>query len=89
MSRRGISIAQAKNNLPALIHEAERRPITIERRGEPVAVLLSIDRYKDLVRPKQSLREAIERFRREHVKDLDVDDFLDSIQRKTRGREPW
>ena len=89
MSWRAVSIADAKNNLPALIHEAERRPITIERRGKPVAVLMSVDRYEQLTRPKRSLREAIERFRSTHEGDDDVDGFLQSIERKTKGRAPW
>jgi hypothetical protein len=31
--RRKVSIAEAKNNLPALVHEAEDHPVMIERRA--------------------------------------------------------
>lgn len=42
-----ISIADAKNQLPALIHQAEAgEKITISRRGKPVAVMLSIEQYE-------------------------------------------
>jgi prevent-host-death family protein len=36
-----VSIAEAKNRLPALVHKAARHPIEITRRGKPVAVLVS------------------------------------------------
>jgi prevent-host-death family protein len=43
MSKR-YSIAEARNHLPAIVHDAERgKPIHLTRRGKPVAVLLSID----------------------------------------------
>lgn len=44
-----ISIADAKNRLPALIHQAEAgETVTISRRGKPVAVVLSVDEYARL-----------------------------------------
>lgn len=43
------SIAEAKNQLTRLIHEAESgKPVHITRRGKPVAVLLSEDEYARL-----------------------------------------
>lgn len=42
-----ISIADAKNQLPALIHQAEAgEPVTITRRGKPVAVVVSFEEYE-------------------------------------------
>lgn len=44
-----ISIAEAKNKLPSIIHYVEKGPnIQLTRRGKPVAVLLSIREYKRL-----------------------------------------
>ena len=44
-----ISIADAKNQLPALIHQAEAgKPVTITRRGKPVAVVVSVQEYEHL-----------------------------------------
>ncbi len=44
-----ISIAEARNQLPALIHQAETgQPVTISRRGKPVAVVLSVAEYERL-----------------------------------------
>ena len=43
------SIADAKNQLTRLIHQAERgEPVHLTRRGKPVAVLLSEDEYARL-----------------------------------------
>jgi prevent-host-death family protein len=44
-----VSIAEAKNTLTHLIHEAERgEAIHITRHGKPVAVLLSEEAYEQL-----------------------------------------
>lgn len=41
-----ISIADAKNHLPALVHQAEAgHAVTISRRGKAVAVMVSVDEY--------------------------------------------
>ena len=82
MSRR-VSIAEAKNNLPALVHEAERRPIDITRRGERVAVLMSADEFDRLTKTKGSLWRAIEQFRDTH--DLEALDLADPFK-ATRDR---
>jgi antitoxin (DNA-binding transcriptional repressor) of toxin-antitoxin stability system len=36
-----VSVAEAKNTLPALIHEADEGPIEIRRRDKPVAVIVA------------------------------------------------
>lgn len=46
---RAFSIAQARHNLAALVHDLERQPfIQLTRRGKPVAVLLSLGEYQRL-----------------------------------------
>ncbi len=48
-----LSIAEARNQLTALIHQAETGlPITICRRGKPVAVVLSVAEYDRLTQAK-------------------------------------
>lgn len=49
-----FSISEAKNNLPALVHDIEHgQAVQLTRHGKPVAVLISISQYKRLVsRPK-------------------------------------
>ena len=46
-----ISIAEAKNQLPALVHRAEAgEAVTITRRGKPVAVMVSAELYERAIR---------------------------------------
>jgi prevent-host-death family protein len=48
------SIADAKDHLPEAVRAAETgEPVTLTRRGRPVAVILSLARYRELqaVRP--------------------------------------
>jgi prevent-host-death family protein len=48
MSR--YSVAEAKNQLPQLLREVEKgKPVEITKHGEPVAVVLSVGDYKQLV----------------------------------------
>jgi prevent-host-death family protein len=59
-----FSVADARNQLAALVHGVERgHPVEITRRGEPVAVLLSIVDYRRLASPSPDLLGALQRFR--------------------------
>ena len=50
------SIAEAKNNLSGLVHEAEKgHPVRLTRRGKPVAVLMSTEHYDRLRAKKKSI----------------------------------
>ena len=58
------SIAEAKNHLPAVIHEAEEgEPIEITRHGKPVAVVLSMSEYRRLQGARPDLWTAYEAWR--------------------------
>jgi prevent-host-death family protein len=48
MAMKHVSVAEAKNRLPALIREAESGPIEIRRNDEPAAVLISVETYRRL-----------------------------------------
>ena len=72
MSRR-CSVADAKNHLPALIHDVESgQAIEITRRGEPVAVLLSFAEYQRSRVGRPDFWSALQHFRESH--DLDQPD---------------
>ena len=43
-----VSVAEAKNRLPALLREAESEPIEIRRNDQPAAMLISVDTYRRL-----------------------------------------
>lgn len=60
-----ISIAEAKNRLPTIVHGVEKGPsVELTRRGKPVAVLLSIREYERLSRKYTGFWNAVSEFRR-------------------------
>lgn len=61
MKTKRVSVAEAKDRLPALIHEAEEShaPVEITRRGKVVAVLVSSAEYERRRKPKRSVVDEI------------------------------
>ena len=83
------SIADAKNRLPRLVHEAEEgEAVHLTRRGRPVAVVMSVATYERLVR-RGSFHQALADFRaRLHLDSLDIDpDELAAARDPSPGRE--
>ncbi len=84
------SIAEARHNLAALVHELERKArIELTRRGEPVAVLLSIREYHRLTAEKRGFWQAYESFRRAvDLPRLQIEpDVFDGVRDRSAGRE--
>lgn len=86
---RTCSIAEARNDLSGVVREAEAgHPVTLARRGRPVAVVISADEFSRMERRRPSIAEAIDEFRRKHGADLDELDWLPARDRST-GRVDW
>ena len=88
MAMKRVSVAEAKNTLPALLHEAELEPVEIVRRGKPVAVILSRADY-DLLRGKNGgMWAALQRFRATHdLEHLDAASAFEGLRDpKDHGR---
>lgn len=68
MKHDDYSVAQARDHLAKLVHEAERgRPIRITRRGKPAAVLISEAEFRRVSgRASKGLGDAILAWRAEH-----------------------
>jgi prevent-host-death family protein len=83
-----VSVAEAKNTLPALLHEAEAQPVEIVRRGKPVAVILSRANYDRLRGRGEGVWAALERFRTTHdLVELDAASAFDGVRdAKPEGR---
>jgi antitoxin Phd len=65
---RQYSIAEARNNLPGIVHAVEKgQPVELTRRGKPVAVLVSIEEYRRM-RPteRRGIGAAMDEWRRKH-----------------------
>lgn len=78
------SIAEAKNHLPAVVHEAEAgHDVEITRHGRPVAVLLSIAEHSRLRGRRPDLWAAYQAWRAggSALSDEDVEALAD----ETRG----
>jgi prevent-host-death family protein len=88
MAMKRVSVAEAKNALPALLHEAESAPIEILRRGKPVAVILSRASYDRLRGKSEGVWAALERFRATHeLEQLDAASAFEDVRdRSTEGR---
>ncbi|MEO8096774.1 MAG: type II toxin-antitoxin system Phd/YefM family antitoxin [Acidobacteriota bacterium] len=57
------SIAEARAQLPSIIDQAESGvPVALTRRGEPVAVLISIHEFERLGGHQKSFRQAYQQF---------------------------
>ena len=63
-------LQEAKAMFSEVIKAASVKPQTITIHGKETAVLMSIDRYKKLVRPKQTLYEFIQN---SPLRDIDLE----------------
>jgi prevent-host-death family protein len=88
MAMKRVSVAEAKDTLPALLHEAERSPVEIVRRGKSVAVILSRASYDRLRGEGEGVWTALQRFRETHdLVELDAAGALKTVRgRSTTGR---
>jgi prevent-host-death family protein len=87
-----VSIAEAKNTLARLSHEAENgAAIQINRRGKTVAVLISEYEYEKLKtgKSKKDFWQAIQQMRPDpNFQPVNLgDDEIDSWHSKSTGRE--
>lgn len=86
------SIAFAKNNLPALVHDAEAgKCIELTRRGKPVAVLVSLAEYDRLRARKVDLAAALAAWRAELAEsgsDALTNDVVEAVFSNTRDQTP-
>lgn len=88
-ARKRYSIAEARQNLAAIVHGVERRgPVEVTRRGQPVAVLVGIDEYARFARSAPGFWPAYQAWRQQSaLTDADVADFLKRLERdRSRGR---
>ncbi|MFL5333084.1 MAG: type II toxin-antitoxin system prevent-host-death family antitoxin [Geminicoccaceae bacterium] len=56
---RAMSAKDAKNHFGELLLEAQKAPVTIEKNGRPVAVLLSFEEYEAAERMKLDVVRAM------------------------------
>ncbi len=84
------SIAEARHNLAAIVHELELMPhIELTRRGESVAILLSIQEFRRLSANETRFWDAYVAFRDTlNLPELQLDpDIFDGVRDRSSGRE--
>lgn len=64
------SLSDAKARLSELVDDAERSPQVIAKHGQPAAVVVGIDRYKQMTGTQESLWDF---FRRSPLVGLDIE----------------
>ena len=85
------SIADARANLPTLIDEAEAgAAIELTRRGEVVAVMISVSEYELLRSQRLGFHEAYQQFLKKHSPEdigVDVTTFAKQVRDRSPGRK--
>jgi len=91
MTRRRYSIADARNNLPELVRQAESgKAVELTRRGEPVAVLVGRKEYDRLKSPSRTFGDAWAKFSRTidlRQANIDPDEVFSDVRDATPGRD--
>ncbi|HEV7516498.1 MAG TPA: type II toxin-antitoxin system Phd/YefM family antitoxin [Thermoanaerobaculia bacterium] len=85
------SIAEARDNFPSLVHEAETgTTVELTRRGKPVAVLVAQREYDRLTRSRPDFWEAYQDFLRRNPDPEDAmepEEWLAGVRDPSPGRE--
>lgn len=80
-----VSLADAKNRLPALLHEVEQAPVEIVRGGKGVAVIVSRAAYDRMRGRKPDAWEALERWRASvDLEALHLEDVFEGVRDRSR-----
>ncbi|MBW4572611.1 MAG: type II toxin-antitoxin system Phd/YefM family antitoxin [Tolypothrix carrinoi HA7290-LM1] len=85
------SIAQARDRFAQIVHQAENgKPVEITRRGQSVAVVLSLSEYQRLIRENSKFGAELATFRQKYqISRLNInpDEIFDNVRDRTSGRE--
>lgn len=85
------SIAEARRNLPRLVHEAEAgRSVELTRRGEAVAIIVGRRHFQQLTSGRPDFAESYKKFTEKYdLKEIgfDPDEVFSGMRMDTTGRE--
>jgi len=68
-----VASTEAKSNFGALLDTAQREPVTIEKKGRPVAVMMSHEEYRNYELMKL---DALQRDLREGIRQADNGELI-------------
>ncbi|MEA3334883.1 MAG: type II toxin-antitoxin system Phd/YefM family antitoxin [Chloroflexota bacterium] len=84
------SIAEARNHFAAIVHDLQTTPlIQVNRRGRPVAILLSIEEYERLAAGRTQFWENYQAFRNQvDLAQLAIEPAIfEGVRDRSPGRE--
>jgi prevent-host-death family protein len=83
------SIAEARDNFPSVVHEAEKgTQVELTRRGKRVAVLVGVEDFERLSKKKPGFWEAYQEFRRTaDLAEIDPDEIFRDVRDQSPGRD--
>jgi antitoxin Phd len=87
---KSFSIAEARHDLAALVHELEKKSvIELTRRGKPVALLISLREYRRLRATATNFWDSYSQFReRANLRALHIEpNVWQGVRDTSRGRE--
>ena len=85
---RTYSITEARNHFTEVVHEAEAEgPVTLTRRGRPVAVVLALNEFQRLRSARPGFWDAAKAFRAStDISDLALGEVYRGIREHCPGR---
>jgi len=86
---KSYSVADARAHLPDILDEVEAgKEVHLTRRGRPIAVVLSPDRYEALRQQRTTFADAYRAFAERYApEDVALEpDFFDSLRDRATGR---
>ncbi|MGH9386941.1 MAG: type II toxin-antitoxin system Phd/YefM family antitoxin [Vicinamibacterales bacterium] len=87
---RRYTIAEARSRLPTIVDEADAgREVELTRRGEPVAVVVSVREFERLRGKRRHFRDVYRRFLETHsLEEIGIEsDFAISVRDRRSGRK--
>jgi len=91
LAMKTISASEAKTHFGALMDKAQKEPVTIEKQGRPVAVMISFDEYQEQYgnTPTQQEKEQALAFLNTWSKRPAITNAEDSLEGDTRAQAIW
>jgi len=86
---KSYSVADARAHLPEILDDVEDgKEVRLTRRGRPIAVVLSQERYDALRRERSNFGDAYRAFIERHApEDIGLEsDFFDAVRDRAPGR---
>ena len=86
-----ISASEAKIHFGALIDKAQREPVTIEKQGRPVAVVISFDTFMEQAKtaPSESDRKKALLFLKKWAKSQVTENVEKALEGDTKAQAIW